>query len=59
MAKIVNLRTIRKRRAREEDTKRAAENAARFGRTKAQKTLEETRAELSRRRLDAHRRDDD
>jgi Domain of unknown function (DUF4169) len=44
---IINLRRARKRRAREDDAARAAENRARFGRTKAQKE----RDEIERQRL--------
>jgi hypothetical protein len=55
----VNLNRVRKQKARAADKARADENAARFGRTKAQKTLEETQAEKARRTLDLHRRDED
>ncbi|MGX0879168.1 hypothetical protein ACSSV4_003877 [Roseovarius sp. MBR-154] len=55
----VNLNRARKQKARAADKARADENSARFGRTKAQKTLEETQAEKARRILDLHRREDD
>lgn len=55
----VNLNRVRKQKARAADKARADENAARFGRTKAQKALEETQAEKARRILDQHRREDD
>ncbi|GAW34843.1 hypothetical protein RA2_01896 [Roseovarius sp. A-2] len=55
----VNLNRVRKQKARAENKARADENSARFGRTKAQKTLEETQAEKERRILDLHRREDD
>jgi hypothetical protein len=55
----VNLNRVRKQKARAAQKARADENAARFGRTKAQKTLEETQAEKARRTLDLHRRDED
>jgi hypothetical protein len=55
MAEIVNLRKMRKARAKAEAEKQAADNRSAFGRTKAEKTL--TRAEKDRaaQRLDAHR----
>jgi len=55
MADIVNLRRARKARQRDEATREAETNRARFGRTKAEKvrdTLTEARA---RRALDGHR----
>jgi sRNA-binding protein len=57
MAKIVNLRAARK--AKERETSRAAgdQNAAKFGRTKAEKDLEKARAEKARRDLDGHARE--
>jgi len=55
----VNLNRVRKQKARAADKARADENSARFGRSKAQKTLEETQAEKARRILDLHRREDD
>ena len=57
MAKIVNLRAVRK--AKERETSRATgdQNAAKFGRTKAEKDLEKARAEKARRDLDGHARE--
>jgi len=55
----VNLNRVRKQKARAANKARADENSARFGRTKAQKSLEETEAEKARRILDQHRREDD
>lgn len=57
MAKIVNLRAARK--AKERETSRATgdQNAAKFGRTKAEKYLEKARAEKARRDLDGHARE--
>ncbi|MEQ8900439.1 MAG: DUF4169 family protein [Roseovarius sp.] len=55
----VNLNRVRKQKVRAENKARADENSARFGRTKAQKTVEETQAEKARRILDLHRREDD
>lgn len=58
-ARIVNLRTVRKQRIRAEKKARADENAARFGRTRAQRELERAEEEKARRHLDQHRKDDD
>ncbi len=58
MAVIVNLRTVKKQAARAVARAKANENAARFGRTKADRELEQARAEKSARDLDAHQRDD-
>ncbi|PKQ13963.1 MAG: DUF4169 domain-containing protein [Alphaproteobacteria bacterium HGW-Alphaproteobacteria-1] len=54
----VNLNRVRKQRARAERQARADQNAARFGRTKAQKILEEAEADKARRTLDQHRREE-
>lgn len=59
MARITNLTTFRKQKAREAARKAGDENAARFGRTAAQKALETTRARKERDHLDGHKRDDD
>mgnify|MGYP003571127381 CR=1 FL=1 len=55
----VNLNRIRKHKARAAKKARADENAARFGRTKAQKTREEAEAEKARHVLDLHRREEE
>ena len=55
----VNLNRVRKERARAADKVRAEENAARFGRTKAQKALEKAEADKARIRLEQHRREKD
>jgi hypothetical protein len=56
MSEVVNLRLARKRRAREEAEKLAAERRAQFGRAKAETKLEAQRRELAERALDGHRR---
>ena len=58
MADIVNLRTARKRKARDAKDAQAAENRIKFGRTKADKDLEKAKAALEAKRIDAHKRDD-
>ncbi|ETD87381.1 amidase [Rhodobacter capsulatus B6] len=57
MAEIVNLNRFRKQAARTEAKAAADANAAKFGRTKAQKQREEAEAAKARAALDAHRRD--
>ncbi|TCO70609.1 DUF4169 family protein [Rhodovulum euryhalinum] len=56
---IVNLRAARKARERAEKRAKGDENAARFGRTKEQRTREEADAARARAHLDAHRRDEE
>ena len=58
MAEIVNLRQVRKARARAEKAAEAAANRAKFGRTKAEKTAEAARRELTEKQLDSHKRED-
>ncbi|MET4102069.1 hypothetical protein ABIE58_001497 [Roseovarius sp. MBR-78] len=55
----VNLNRLRKERARAAKKARADENAARFGRTKAQKAEEKTAFARARAHLDAHRREEE
>jgi len=55
----VNLNRVRKDRARAADKARAEENAARFGRSKAQKAEEEAARARARAHLDAHRREEE
>ncbi len=55
---VVNLRQARKAKARAAAKARADANAAKHGRTKAQRLAEEAAAERMRRGLDGHRTDD-
>ena len=55
---VVNLRAARKNAARDAARKQGDTNAAKFGRSKAQKQIEQADAERARRHLDAHHRDD-
>ncbi|MDI3335119.1 DUF4169 family protein [Defluviimonas aestuarii] len=55
---MVNLRTERKRRDKAKDRAKAAENAARFGRSKITKAEEEDATARAARHLDQHRRED-
>lgn len=57
MAEIVNLNRFRKAQDRVKKRVQADENAVKFGRTKAQRTLEEAQAAQARTTLEAHRRD--
>lgn len=57
MAEIVNLRTAKKQVAREAARREANANAAKHGRTKAERELEKSRAEQADRHLDSHRRE--
>ncbi|MDR6627336.1 DUF4169 family protein [Caulobacter segnis] len=58
MADVVNLNQARKAKAKSDDKARAAENRVRFGRTKAEKSLEAARAEKLQRELDGAKRED-
>ena len=55
MAEIVNLRLIKKRKAKEAAEKTAAENRVLFGRTKAEKQFERDANRKRARFLDDHR----
>ena len=56
VAEIVNLRLHRKRKKRARKEEAAAENRARFGRSKAERSLQTARREEHERKLDGHRR---
>ncbi|SIS69986.1 DUF4169 family protein [Phaeovulum vinaykumarii] len=57
MAEVVNLRQARKNRARAEKRARGDENAARFGRDKAERRLSEAQTAMEKARLEAHQRE--
>lgn len=57
MTTPVNLNRIRKEKARADKRDRAGANAAKFGRTKAQKAAEETDRTREEKTLDQHRRE--
>lgn len=59
MAEIINLRSARKARARIAHEQQAAENRARFGRTKAEKARDRIEAERADRAHDGARRERD
>lgn len=52
---VVNLNQARKKRKREREEATAAANRALFGRTKSEKALASSKADLADRRLDGHR----
>lgn len=54
MSKIVNLSRARKDRTRMKKRQEADENAAKFGRTKAERVAQAARDEQARRLLDGH-----
>jgi hypothetical protein len=53
----INLNRARKQRARAEAKTHAAENAVRFGRSKAQKSRENAEADKAAKAMDAHKLD--
>ena len=57
MSKIVNLKTLRKQRARDDKRRRGDAQAAQHGLSKAEKDLSQARAEKARRDLDGHKKD--
>lgn len=59
MAEVVNLRSAKKQAARKAASAAADANAVKFGRTKAERQLDKTRAEKATRTHEAHRREPD
>ncbi len=57
MAEIINLRAARKAKDRAAARAKGDENAAKFGRTKAEKDLEKARTDKARRDLDGLKRE--
>jgi hypothetical protein len=58
MAEIINLNKYRKAKQRAEAQAKAAENRAKFGRSKAQKKAEQDETQAQERKLDGHQRED-
>ena len=58
MAEIVNLRQVRKAKARAGKEAEAATNRAKFGRTKAEKQVEAAKKSIEDKRLDGHKREE-
>ena len=59
MGDIVNLRQARKRAARKDREAEAAANRAKFGRTKAERTVQDREAQILKKTLDGAKRDDE
>lgn len=59
MAKVVNLRRARKERALGKKREEAGGNAARFGRTKAERLRDEQEKARAENHLDGHQRTDE
>jgi hypothetical protein len=59
MAAPVNLNRFRKDKARAEKKARADQNAAKFGRTKAEKQRDTIEADKAERHLNQHKREDE
>jgi hypothetical protein len=57
MAEVVNLRSFRKRKAREDKEISTQVNRAAFGRTKSEKELSKAKRALEQKALDKHKRD--
>jgi len=57
MSELINLNKARKAKARAEAKVQAAENRAKFGRTKAEKAAEQAKAEKLRALLDGAKRE--
>ena len=57
MGDVVNLNRFRKRRARDEDERRAGENRVRFGRTKAEREKEARTADKAAKDLEGKRKE--
>jgi len=58
MAEIINLRNVRKRKARSEREALADANRLKFGRSKSERLLQDAEQTLEARRLDEHKRED-
>jgi hypothetical protein len=57
--KVLSLSRARKTRARDDRKRKADENAAKFGRTRAEREAEAARAAQEAARIEAHRRDEE
>lgn len=58
MAEIINLRNVRKQKARAEKDVQAAQNRVLFGRTKAEKLKQAAEKSLADSKIDGHKRED-
>ena len=58
MAQVINLRSLRKRKARAEREATAEANRQKFGRSKSESARQEAEQALQARHLDEHKRED-
>lgn len=58
MAEILSLSKARKAKQRAGKEAQATENRVKFGRTKAEKQLEQAKTHLADKKIDAHKRDE-
>jgi hypothetical protein len=58
MAEIINLKNVRKQKARANKEAQASQNRVLFGRTKAEKQKQEAEKALANRRIDGHKKDE-
>lgn len=58
MAEIINLRNVRKQKARADKATAAQQNRIKFGRSKAERQLSAAEQALADKRIDGHKRDD-
>lgn len=58
MADIINLRNVRKQKARDEKEAAAEANRAKFGRTKGEKLKQASEKSRSEKLIDGHKRED-
>ncbi|MHA6728558.1 DUF4169 family protein [Devosia sp. A369] len=58
MAEIINLKNVRKQKARAEKEVQASQNRVLFGRSKAEKLTQAAEKALAERRIDGHKKDE-
>lgn len=58
MAEIINLKNVRKQKARAEKEVQAQQNRVLFGRTKAEKLKQSAEKALAEKAIDGHKRED-
>lgn len=58
MAEIINLKNVRKQKARADKEAQAGQNRVFFGRTKAEKQKQAAEKVLAERRIDGHKKDE-
>lgn len=59
MAEVINLRSAKKQAARKAARAKGDENAVKFGRSKAERELQQAQVAKAERDLDSHRREPD